>query len=313
MSTKAHKAKAPEIVKVAIFSISTTRDLAHDKSGQWMKKYVSKKHRVIRHEVVPDEAGTIAERLKAVIEDDAPDVILTTGGTGIGPKDVTIEAIRPLFSKELTAFGSIFAWLSYEEIDAAALLSRATAGLIGQTVVFCMPGSLKACKLACKALIFPELGHLVGHARESDVTPSQSQWKQDTKQGTDMLKLLVVTSKENRLAELISTLSAHEEVNLSVADSGKKALDMVSNTLYDLVTVDEALQDMTGLELVEGIVRINAMINCAAVSTLSPDDFHEASEGLGLVAQLPAEPKQQDAEDLLERLKAIKGLSDPAR
>jgi molybdenum cofactor biosynthesis protein B len=71
-----------------------------------------------------------------------------------------------MFTKELTAFGPLFAQLSYEEIDSAALLSRATAGLIGQTLVFCMPGSLNACKLACKDLIFPELGHLARHVQE---------------------------------------------------------------------------------------------------------------------------------------------------
>jgi len=91
---------------------------------------------------------------------------LLTGGTGISGKDVTIEAVKTLFEKELTAFGPLFAQLSFEEIDSAALLSRASAGVIGKTILFCMPGSLKACKLACKALIFPELGHLVMHIQE---------------------------------------------------------------------------------------------------------------------------------------------------
>ncbi len=71
-----------------------------------------------------------------------------------------------MFEKELTAFGPLFAQLSFEEIDSAALLSRATAGVVKETIIFCMPGSLKACKLACKALIFPELGHLVKHVYE---------------------------------------------------------------------------------------------------------------------------------------------------
>ncbi len=75
-------------------------------------------------------------------------------------------AVKPLFEKELTGFGPVFAQLSFEEIDSAAILSRATAGVVGQTVLFCIPGSFKACKLACKALIFPELGHLVKHLHE---------------------------------------------------------------------------------------------------------------------------------------------------
>jgi molybdenum cofactor biosynthesis protein B len=89
-----------------------------------------------------------------------------TGGTGISYRDVTIEAVKPLFQKELTAFAALFAHLSYEEIDSGAIMSRAAAGLIGKTAVFCMPGSLKACKLACKALIFPELGHIVKHVND---------------------------------------------------------------------------------------------------------------------------------------------------
>ena len=76
------------------------------------------------------------------------------------------DLIRPLFEKELTAFGHLFAKISFEEIDSADILSRATAGIIKQTIVFCMPGSIKACKLACNNLIFPELGHLLKHIKE---------------------------------------------------------------------------------------------------------------------------------------------------
>lgn len=167
MSTKAHKAHTPKSLKLAIIAVSTTRSLAEDKSGHWIKRRAKKKgHDVVFHQVAPDQQEAIADTVRGVIEEHHPHAILVTGGTGIGPADVTIEAVRPLFTKELAAFGPLFTYLSYEEIDSAALLSRATAGLIGQTLVFCMPGSLKACKLACKELIFPELGHLVKHALE---------------------------------------------------------------------------------------------------------------------------------------------------
>jgi molybdenum cofactor biosynthesis protein B len=167
MSTKAHKADAPKRVTLGIISASTTRSLAEDKSGHWMKKRALKEgHDVVFHSVVPDLALEIKAMVLQVLDDYSPQVILLTGGTGISPKDVTIETVRPLFQKELTAFGPLFAQLSFEEIDSAALLSRATAGIVGNTILFCMPGSLKACKLACKALIFPELGHLVRHALE---------------------------------------------------------------------------------------------------------------------------------------------------
>ena len=93
-------------------------------------------------------------------------VLIMTGGTGLSPRDVTIEAAQPFFDKTLTAFGPVFAQLSFEEIDSAAIGSRATAGIIQNILVFCIPGSLKACKLACNELIFPEIGHLLKHMGE---------------------------------------------------------------------------------------------------------------------------------------------------
>ena len=168
MGFKKHKATAPKKLDVGIISVSSTRSITEDKSGQWISKRVKKEgHTLVLHQVVPDEIETITQTLHETIRDYGAQVILVTGGTGISNKDVTIEAVRPFFKKELTAFGSIFAQLSFEQIDSAALLSRATAGVIGTTIVFCMPGSLKACKLACKALIFPELGHLVKHIHEN--------------------------------------------------------------------------------------------------------------------------------------------------
>jgi molybdenum cofactor biosynthesis protein B len=167
MGTKAHKAKAPKKVTLGIISVSTTRSLKEDKSGQWIRKRARKeKHEILFHEVVTDDAALITSTVLKTIRTHAPQVLLLSGGTGISRRDVTIEALRPLFSKELTAFGVLFAQLSYEEIDSAAILSRATAGVIANTIVFCMPGSLKACKLACKQLIFPELGHLVAHIHQ---------------------------------------------------------------------------------------------------------------------------------------------------
>jgi molybdenum cofactor biosynthesis protein B len=167
MGIKKHKAGAPKKVRIGIVSVSSTRSLADDKSGRWISKRAKKEgHEIVLHLVVPDDTKAIAEIIHKIINDGNAQVVLLTGGTGISSKDVTIEAVRPLFTKELSAFGPLFAQLSFEQIDSAALLSRATAGLIEKTVLFCIPGSLKACKLACKVLIFPELGHLVKHVRE---------------------------------------------------------------------------------------------------------------------------------------------------
>lgn len=167
MGTKQHKANAPKKIKVGVFSVSSTRTIAEDKSGKWISKRARKEgNEIVLHAVIPDDAATITRSVIEAIRDFAPQVLLLTGGTGISSKDVTIEALRPIFEKELTAFGALFAQLSFEEIDSAAILSRATAGLIGKTVIFCMPGSLKACKLACNNLIFPELGHLIKHVEQ---------------------------------------------------------------------------------------------------------------------------------------------------
>lgn len=167
MSTLLHKKEVPDHIRVAVVSVSTTRKLSEDKSGAWIKNQAKKEgHEVVIHQVVTDEVLAIQELVHHVIEKISPDVVIMSGGTGISPKDVTIEAVKPLFDKELTAFGPLFAQLSFEEIDSAAILSRATAGIIQHTVVFCMPGSIKACKLACNNLIFPELGHLLKHIKE---------------------------------------------------------------------------------------------------------------------------------------------------
>ena len=167
MGVHDHKKQAPKSVALGIITVSTTRALENDISGQWIREQAEKKgHSVVFHQVIPDDAVKIAATLNDGILKSNPRVILLSGGTGITKKDVTIEAVSPLFAKELSAFGPLFAKLSMEEIDSAAIMSRATAGVIGNTVVFCMPGSLNACKLACTRLIFPELGHLVKHLQD---------------------------------------------------------------------------------------------------------------------------------------------------
>jgi len=166
MGKKEHVKDAPARLTFGIVTVSTSRSIAEDKSGQWMKKRAQKEgHEVLFHQVVIDNAELIVRMVSETIENLSPHILLITGGTGLSPADVTIEAVRPLFSKELTAFGALFAQLSFEEIDAAAILSRATAGVIHNTTVFCLPGSLNACKLACKMLIFPEADHIVAHVR----------------------------------------------------------------------------------------------------------------------------------------------------
>ncbi len=167
MSTYLHKKNIPENIKIAIVSVSTTRNISEDASGAWIKKQAKKeKHEVIIHQMVTDDLEAINELTIEITQKIQPDIIIMSGGTGISPMDVTIEAVTPLFEKELSAFGPLFAQLSFDQIDSAAILSRATAGIINQSIVFCLPGSINACKLACNNLIFPELGHLLKHIKE---------------------------------------------------------------------------------------------------------------------------------------------------
>lgn len=149
---------------MAVITVSSSRDEKTDKSGKWIKKQAGReKVTVVFYKIIADDQTLISETLMAAINDYSPHVVVLTGGTGISRQDVTIEAVRPFFEKEMTAFSTLFAQLSFEQIDSAAILSRATAGLVGETAVFCIPGSLSACKLACNELILPEIMHIAAH------------------------------------------------------------------------------------------------------------------------------------------------------
>jgi DNA-binding NarL/FixJ family response regulator len=124
-----------------------------------------------------------------------------------------------------------------------------------------------------------------------------------------VLKLLLVSPDEDALSGLALALAKHDDVDLSRAESGRQALDMISRAAVDLVVTEESLGDMTGLEFARQLLSVNPMVNCASVSSLSADDFHEDSEGLGLLAQLPIRPSEKEAEELLRRWKSLKNLT----
>lgn len=126
-----------------------------------------------------------------------------------------------------------------------------------------------------------------------------------------MNTLLLVTPDKASFEEFASILERHDDVELSWAESGKRALDMISEAPFDLVVADEKLGDMTGIEFIETLVSVNPMINSAAVSSLPGDQFHEVSEGLGILLQLPVQPGAKDAEDLLNRVRHLKDLLQP--
>jgi len=169
MSHEEHKAKAPKKFKFAVITVSDTASLGkrEDLSGYYIIEELKKEgNENVYYAVAPDEKLKI---IKAVIEAlEKADVVITTGGTGITRRDVTIEALSPLFDKELVGFGEIFRLKSYEEVGTAAVLSRATAGIIRDKeskIVFCLPGSLNAVKTALE-IIKKEAYHILKHARE---------------------------------------------------------------------------------------------------------------------------------------------------
>jgi molybdenum cofactor biosynthesis protein B len=163
-STAQHRDEASRLpaVRAAVITISDTRTRDTDKSGALIiQRLESAGHRVIRYEILPDEPDQIRELVASLATSGEIQVVLTNGGTGIAPRDGTFEAISGLLTKQLPGFGEIFRMLSWHEVGPAAMLSRAIGGLIGQTLVFSMPGSSNAVALAMDKLIVPELAHLV--------------------------------------------------------------------------------------------------------------------------------------------------------
>ena len=124
-----------------------------------------------------------------------------------------------------------------------------------------------------------------------------------------MIKMLLVTSEREPFSEFATVLKKKDDVELTWAASGQEALEVISGNPVDLVIVNENIGDMTGIEFMKKLLPINPMINSAAVSPLPSEEFHEASEGLGVLVQLPVDPGKFEAEDLLKRLKKLKDLT----
>ena len=122
-----------------------------------------------------------------------------------------------------------------------------------------------------------------------------------------VIKLLLVMPTRKALGDFGSALKTNDEVELLWAESGSNALAIATEIFFDLVVIDTVVGDMTGLDLAEKMLSVNPMINCTVVSLLTSEEFHEVSEGLGLLAQLPPNPGKEHAEDLLQRIKNIKG------
>jgi len=145
-----------------VLTVSDTRTETTDTSGARLKDLLATAgHEVVRYSIVADDPQRIRQALHPLFADASVQAIFVTGGTGIAPRDTTFEAVRSLFEKEIEGFGELFRLLSYQEIGAAAMLSRATAGIVAGKPLFSMPGSMAAVELAMQKLALPELGHVV--------------------------------------------------------------------------------------------------------------------------------------------------------
>lgn len=165
-SAQQHREQAPESVGCAVVTVSDTRTLDNDRSGQEIVQRLAQVgHRIVERLIVPDEPELLESAVRRFVDLAEVEAILLTGGTGIAPRDQTPETIRRLLTAEIPGYGELFRLLSYQEIGAAAMLSRALGGVVGSKVVLLMPGSTAAVRLAMEKLICPELAHLVEHAR----------------------------------------------------------------------------------------------------------------------------------------------------
>jgi len=162
MSVTEHRAQAVSSVACFVLTISDTRTLETETSGRAIAELLTAAgHPVVDRQVVPDDAAAVQRAISEEIDKGRVRAIVTTGGTGIARRDSTYEALTELFEKRLDGFGELFRMISYQDIGSAAMLSRATAGVIRGCVVFMLPGSEAAVRLGTSKLIVPELGHIV--------------------------------------------------------------------------------------------------------------------------------------------------------
>lgn len=163
-----HEAYAPRQLGWAIVTVSTSRGLADDKSGDRLAALLaSAGQSQVERRIVGDDGAAIAATIEELLAAPGLDVIVVSGGTGVSPTDVTPEAVAPLLERPLDGFGELFRALSFEQVGAAALLSRALAGTARGRAIFVLPGSPKAAELGLTRLILPVAGHLVGQLRRA--------------------------------------------------------------------------------------------------------------------------------------------------
>ena len=166
-SVEKHREASPEWVRVAVMTISDTRTPETDTGGNAIVELLREAgHEISRREIVKDDAPRIEVVLQELLAAADVDAVITSGGTGISARDTTYEVVSRVIDKKLDGFGEVFRMLSYREIGAAAILSRAVAGAAGSKFVACLPGSTNAVRLAMEKLLVPEISHVVFELRK---------------------------------------------------------------------------------------------------------------------------------------------------
>jgi molybdopterin adenylyltransferase len=166
-AVRKHHESAPDHVRIAILTISDTRTPETDTGGDTAEElFATAGHEVVERGIVRDDAAQIRTTVAALLERSEVDAVVTTGGTGISGRDTTYEVVERMIEKRLDGFGELFRMLSYREIGAAAMLSRAVAGAVGGKFVACLPGSRNAVRLAVEELLAPEISHVVFELRK---------------------------------------------------------------------------------------------------------------------------------------------------
>jgi molybdenum cofactor biosynthesis protein B len=172
-SMESHRKNVPREIKCGVITLSDSKfedyqknkNSSSDLSGQLLVENLKPKYELVDYSIIPDDSKMLLETIEEMIISKNIAVIITTGGTGIGSRDITVETLKEIFEKELSGFGEIFRAESYKELGAGAILSRATAGVYKNSIIIAMPGSPNAVQLGID-IIFNELGHLARHLKE---------------------------------------------------------------------------------------------------------------------------------------------------
>ncbi|MDD2251781.1 MAG: MogA/MoaB family molybdenum cofactor biosynthesis protein [Dehalococcoidales bacterium] len=165
MAYDEHKHASPSCITAGVLVISDSRTVASDESGKLICQMLEENcHQLASFKLLKNDAASIREAFSSLLSIPELKMVIASGGTGLSQRDITVETITPLLDKKLDGFGELFRRLSYEEIRTGSIMSRAVAGTIDGKVVICLPGSLKAVKLAMEKIILPEIGHLVREA-----------------------------------------------------------------------------------------------------------------------------------------------------